>query len=282
MIFDDDNFAGRHRSAGDTSSGRRRSRRRRSTSSKEDGFSGHDSVEGHHHRQRASSSGRSRFEKAASLEEVPRQRGDANHIAWLWVLGLLVILTLGFGWYLQQEKSGVNHLIGDPPSARLEPLIDSLLAPLEIGQPVIQAEALEELEKLFRDARETARLDDKDIFATAATLAQILREAAEDRERHSKRLLKLGSPVSGYFPDPSARTDLPEAERKHLELAVSISWQRNSVQYRNRVEELWRRLLRFEQGRFQSSGAPPTLWPASASQLEGGFSSPAPVQTQIP
>lgn len=250
MIFDEDKPAGRFPGAGGESSSARRSRRRRSSSSRSEPESEHRSMHSHQHRRRSSSSGRSRFEKAVSLKEVPRSRGDANNIAWLWVLGLLVVLALGFGWYLQQEKAGAIQLVGDPPSARLEPLIDPVLAPLETGRTGLPVDGLDEMEKLFRDARETARLDDKDIFATAATAAQILREAAEDRERHIERLLKLGSPVSGYLPDPSARTDLPEAEKKHLELAVTISWQRNSVQYRNRLEELWQRLLRFESGRF--------------------------------
>jgi hypothetical protein len=66
-------------------------------------------------------------------------------------------------------------------------------------------------------------------------------------------------------PSPGARTDLPETERRHLELAIAISWQRNSGTYRNRVEELWYRLLRLEQGRFHTGSAPSSMMPAALS-----------------
>jgi hypothetical protein len=88
-----------------------------------------------------------------------------------------------------------------------------------------------------------------------------LQEALEDRARHIERLVKLGSPVEGVAAGQEARPDLPEAERRHLELAVGISWQRNSVTYRNRVEELWYRLLRLEQGRFRLGSAPQSMMP---------------------
>lgn len=249
MIFDENNSAGRHRSAGESDSGPRRSRRRRSTSSKGDDFSERDAVHPHR-RRRSSSSGRGNFDRAVSLEQFPRTTKDSNNTAWLWVLGLLIVAALGFGFYLQQGKSAALLLPGDAPSTLLQPLIDPILAPLETGRTGIADDSLDELEATFRNARETARLDDKDIFSTASTAAQILKEAAEDRERHIERLLKLGSPVSGYLHDPEARTDLPESESKHLELAVTISWQRNSLLYRDRLEELWHRLLRFEKGRF--------------------------------
>jgi hypothetical protein len=82
--------------------------------------------------------------------------------------------------------------------------------------------------------------------------------------------------------DPAARTDLGEAERKHLELAVGVSWQRNSVTYRNRVEELWYRLLRLEQGRFRGGSAPQSMMPALPSAVEDGVSAPATLQTDTP
>jgi hypothetical protein len=62
-------------------------------------------------------------------------------------------------------------------------------------------------------------------------------------------------------PDAQARTDLSENERRHFEVAIGISWQRNSGNYRNRVEELWYRLLRLEQGRFRLGSAPPSMMP---------------------
>jgi hypothetical protein len=75
----------------------------------------------------------------------------------------------------------------------------------------------------------------------------------EDRGRHIERLLRLGSAVEGATIAASeVRHDIIETERRHLELAIGISWQRNSITYRNRIEELWARLLRLEYGRFKS------------------------------
>jgi hypothetical protein len=162
---------------------------------------------------------------------------------------------------LQQERSAPYQLSGEAPSSRLIPFIDPILAPLETGATGYSAESLAELQSAFRTEREKVNLDDQEIYATAATIAQILEEALEDRDRHMERLVKLGSPVQGVAPEPSDRTDLPETERRHLELAVGISWQRNSGTYRNRVEELWYRLLRLEQGRFRGGSAPQSMMP---------------------
>jgi len=46
---------------------------------------------------------------------------------------------------------------------------------------------------------------------------------------------------------------------------VAVSWQRNSGTYRNRVEELWYRLLRLEQGRFRPGSAAMPEQPAETS-----------------
>ena len=177
------------------------------------------------------------------------------------MLVVLVLASLGFAWFLQQERSAPYQLGGEAPSSRLLPFIDPILAPLETGATGYSAESLAELQSAFRTEREKVNMDDQQIYATAATIAQILEEALADRDRHMERLVKLGSPVQGVAPDPQARTDLPETERRHLELAVGISWQRNSGTYRNRVEELWYRLLRLEQGRFRLGSAPQSMMP---------------------
>jgi len=195
------------------------------------------------------------------LKELRRERSDGNTIAWLWVLGLLVAAVLGFAWYLHQERSGATPLSGEAPSTRLMPFIDPVLAPLETGAAGYSAGSLADLQKVLREERAKLNRDDQEIHGTAATIAQILEEAHADRERHMQRLANLGSPVVGVSPDPAARTDLPENERRHLELAVGISWQRNSVTYRNRVEELWYRLLRLEKGRFRGGSAPLSMMP---------------------
>jgi hypothetical protein len=65
-------------------------------------------------------------------------------------------------------------------------------------------------------------------------------------------------------------------------VAIGISWQRNSGNYRNRVEELWYRLLRLEQGRFRDGSAPQSMMPALPSAVEDGVSAPATLQTQNP
>jgi hypothetical protein len=177
------------------------------------------------------------------------------------VLGLLVAAVLGFAWYLHQERSAPTKLSGDAPSTMIMPFIDPVLAPLETGLDGYTSESLSSVESSLRAERAKANLDDQDVYAAAATMVQILGEADADRRRHIDHLLKLGSPVLGMPADPSARTDLGEAERKHLELAVGVSWQRNSVTYRNRVEELWYRLLRLEQGRFRGGSAPQSMMP---------------------
>lgn len=212
-------------------------------------------------RRRRSSGSSSSFRQAAKLAEPRDERSDGNAAAWLWVLGLLVIAALGFAWYLHQERSAPIKLSGDAPSTMIMPFIDPILAPLETGLDGYSSETLSSVEASFRAERAKANLDDQDVFAAAATMVQILGEADADRRRHIERLLKLGSPVLGMPAEPAARTDLGEAERKHLELAVGVSWQRNSVTYRNRVEELWYRLLRLEQGRFRGGSAPQSMMP---------------------
>jgi hypothetical protein len=250
MIFDDLNQPPREPAPAE--SPRRRRRRRSSPTSEE---------ESPRRRRRSSSSrGSSRGEFSAA-EPFRPATPDRNTTAWLWVLALLVLAVLAFAWYLQQERSAPYQLSGEAPSSRLLPFIDPILAPLETGATGYSPESLAELQSAFRAEREKVNLDDEEIYATGATIAQILQEALEDRDRHMERLVKLGSPVQGLAPDPGARTDLPESERRHLELAVGISWQRNSGTYRNRVEELWYRLLRLEQGRFRGGSAPQSMMP---------------------
>lgn len=244
MIFDDSPQS----PSGESPTGPlRRRRRRRSSSSR-------DSSEHRSHRSSTSS-----FREATRLDAPVRP--DRNAVAWLWVLGLLIAAVLGFAWYLQQEKSSLRPLAGEAPSSGLLPFIDPILAPLETGTTGYSPDSLAELQSAFRAEREKVNLDDAEVYATGATIAQILQEALEDRDRHMERLVKLGSPVQGFPADPQARTDLPETERRHLELAVGISWQRNSGTYRNRVEELWYRLLRLEQCRFRGGSAPQSMMP---------------------
>jgi hypothetical protein len=270
MIFDDLNQPSRESSPAEVP---RRRRRRRSSSSSDD--------ERSRRRRRISSPSASReeFDGAESFRPAPRDRNTAS---WLWVLGLLVLAFLGFAWYLQQERSAPYQLSGEAPSSRLLPFIDPILAPLETGSTGYSPESLAELQSTFRAEREKVNLDAEEIYATGATIAQALQEALEDRDRHMERLVKLGSPVQGMAPDPRARADLPESERRHLELAVGISWQRNSVTYRNRVEELWYRLLRLEQGRFRGGSAPQSMMPALPSAVEDGVSVPVTLQTDTP
>jgi hypothetical protein len=251
VIFDDPGHQSPHEPSSHEPS--RRRRRRRSSSSSDEESSGR--------RRRRSSSRTSSREDFRSAEPFRTAPPDRNTAAWLWVLALLVLAVLGFAWYLQQERSTPYQLSGEAPSSRLLPFIDPILAPLETGATGYSAESLAELQSAFRTEREKVNLDDEEIYATAATIAQILEEALADRNRHMERLVKLGSPVQGVPPDPQARTDLPETERRHLELAIGISWQRNSGTYRNRVEELWYRLLRLEKGRFRLGSAPPSMMP---------------------
>jgi len=249
MIFDDVNQPEPPREPAPPESSRRRRRRRSSSGDESSG------------RRRRRSSSSSSFRDAMRFDEPRAERSDGNTIAWLWVLGLLIAAVLGFAWYLHQERSGVGPLSGEAPSTRLMPFIDPILAPLETGATGYSAGSLAELQKTLREERAKLNRDDQEVHGTAATIAQILEEARADRERHMQRLANLGSPVAGVSPDSSVRTDIGEAERKHLELAVGISWQRNSVTYRNRVEELWYRLLRLEQGRFRGGSAPLSMMP---------------------
>jgi hypothetical protein len=249
MIFDDLDQPSRQPSPPETP--RRRRRRRSSVPEEEESP----------RRQRRSSSrtvpgGDVRFPAA-----VPAAPSDRNTAAWLLVLALLVLAVLVFAWFLQQERSSPYQLAGEAPSGRLLPFIDPILAPLETGAAGYSPESLAGLQAAFRTEREKVNLDDEEIYATAATIAQILQEALEDRDRHMERLVKLGSPVQGLSPDPQARKDLSENERRHFEAAIGISWQRNSGNYRNRTEELWYRLLRLEQGRFRAGSAPPSMMP---------------------
>jgi hypothetical protein len=261
MIFDDFNQPSR---GDDSGSPRRRRRRRRSSSS--------GSAEPH----------RSGDSPSPRFEEPARERTDGNVVAWLVVLALLVAGVLGFAWYLHGERSASRPLPGEAPSALLVPFVDPILAPLETGTSGYSADTLAAVEAGFRAERGKVNIDDREIYATAATIGQILQEAQADRQRHMERLVKLGAPVEGMAPEPSAPAALNEAERRHLELAVGISWQRNSGTYRNRVEELWYRLLRLEKGRFRTGSAPQAMMPAVPSDGEGGVPAPAPSQTNNP
>jgi hypothetical protein len=181
------------------------------------------------------------------LEPPARPVTESNHVAWLWVLGFLIAAVLGFSWYLHAQGAQVHRLPGAPPSAGLQPVIDPILAPLEAGAAGLSTSSLDEMAGRFRNERAAAGGDTQELYGTAITITEILREALADRERHLERLDEISGPASA----------IGAKERKHLELAVGVSWQRNSGSYRDRVEELWGRLMRMEYGRGGVPPAPP-------------------------
>ena len=209
---------------------------------------------------------RSNFEKASRLSQSTADRGDRSTAAWLWMLGLLIVITAGFAFYLQQQKAGRKSLPGEAPSERLLAFVDSILAPLETGANGYDEAKLDQVAEQLQNDAAAATLDDREVYTTAATMTSILQEAAQDRARHMQRLVDLGSSVIGLSeggaPKNPAMTD---AQKQHLELAVGVSWQRNSGTYRNRVEELWYRLLRLEQGRFRGGSASAAMPPTNPS-----------------
>lgn len=224
-----------------------------------------DPPDAEHRRRRVSSRGegrsgsrrrrRSSFESASRLSADSAARGDGSARAWLWVLALLVVAALGSAFFLQQQKGGPIGLPGEAPGRRLAIFVDPILAPLETGTSGYDPVALASLAQALQDERAAVGLDDKEIFSTAGTVAGILQEAADDRGRHLKQLVDLGSPVIGLS-EGGAGADpaMTETARRHHELAVDVSWQRNSGVYRNRIDELMARLSRLENGRF--TGAP--------------------------
>jgi len=244
MIFDDVN-----RSSSSAPEPHRRRRRRRSSRE-------HSSGESAHRRPR------SNFEKASRLSESTADRGDRSTAAWLWMLGVLVAITAGFAFYLQQQKAGRTPLPGEAPSERLLAFVDPILAPLETGTGGYDPAKLEEVTAQLQKENVAANLDDKEVYTTAATMASILEEAVQDRSRHMQRLVVLGSPVIGLSEGGAPKNpSMTDTQKQHLELAVGVSWQRNSGTYRNRVEELWYRLLRLEEGRFQGGSASAAMVP---------------------
>lgn len=230
MIFDDFKPQARESEPVAPSGQRRRRRRSRPTSGE---------------RRRRTSA----FETASRLSEATRTRPDTAHAAWLWVLGLLVAGAMAFAYYLHAQRSPGRMLAGDPPSAQIAPFADTVLAPLETGAAAIDDDGLFAMESRFLAQRQEAALDDKDIYGKAATLAGIMREALADRGRHLERLARITSPGQ----DNANTAD--KTARQHLELAVSISWQRNSATYRNRADELLAHLMRLEQYRFRPAVA---------------------------
>lgn len=179
------------------------------------------------------------FEKAVRLHESVRGTDERGNIVWLWVLGILIVAAAGFAFYLHNARSAPRMLPGEAPTTLLTPFVDPILAPLPVGAAGYDVEALDALASQFRRERENAGRDDAEIYAAAASITGFLREALMDRDRHLQRLEDLGP---GRNP----------AERKHLELAVDVSWQRNSTAHRDSIEQAWTRLLRLEQGRFRA------------------------------
>ena len=266
MIFDDINRPAPAREESQPRRRRRRSHRHH-----------HDNEEGGRRR-------RSTFESASKFSGQGRDRGDRSTAAWLSMLAALVLAVGGFALYLQHEKSGRTPLPGEAPSTLLLPFIDPVLAPLETGNPGYAPEALNRLEAELQSARSSANRDDSEVYSVAGTIASILQESLQDRTRHLQRLIDLGSPVIGMSEGGAPKNAaMTETQKQHLELAVSVSWLRNSVTYRNRVEELWYRLLSLEQGRFrEGSASPATVPPMPYTTVEDGFSPAAPLQTDTP
>lgn len=227
MIFDD-----LDQPAGDRPPGSSRRRRRRS--------------------HRAASSPRQGLADRAEQASGPRPpRRDPGATAWLVVLVLLVLGGAGFGWYVYGQQKALRPLDGEAPSSLLWPLLDPVLAPLETGMSGYGEESLARLEDGFRAASAGVHPVDREIYTVASNVGLVLREALADRARHIDRLVKLGEPVEGAVSGSAA----PDANDRHLQLAVGVSWQRNSVAYRNRLEQLWHRLLRLEKGRFPPGAA---------------------------
>lgn len=221
-------------------------------------------VETRRRRRRSSPSGssggrrrssRSSFDEAMRLEAPRPPAAEPNHIAWLWVLGLLIVAVLGFSWYLHANGPKVAKLPGGAPSGSLKPYIDPVLAPLEAGQAGFSTSSLDELAGRFRNERAVVEGEAKEIYSMAITMAEILREALADRERHLERMGQIAGRANAITTN----------ERKHLELAVSVSWQRNSGAYRDRLEELWGRVTRMEYGR---GSAPAVITPSAPEPAE--------------
>lgn len=243
MIFDDIN---RPAASGESVRRRRRQRSRR------------------HHREEGDPQPRRRsvFERAAEFGHPAPDRGDRSVLAWLSMLALLVLVAGGFAFYLQNEKSGRTDLPGPAPSTLLLPFVDPILAPLETGNTGDDSAALDRVAAELQGTRAAVNRDDAEVYNVAGTMASILQEARLDRSRHLQRLVDLGSPVMGMSEGGAPKNpEMTETQKQHLELAIGVSWQRNSVTYRNRVEELWYRLLRLERGRFRAGSASAAMVP---------------------
>lgn len=153
---------------------------------------------------------------------------------------------MGFALYLHFEQQAPQLLSGEAPTAQLMPFVDPILAPLQTGGAGYGAETLESLATQFRQEREKASKADAEIYLAASTIADFLREALVDRERHLERLEALNGPGA-----PAANP----TQLKHLELAVDVSWRRNSTAHRDSIEQIWVRLQQLEQGRFRTEAS---------------------------
>ncbi len=243
MIFDDLNKQKARQSVTSGDGGQRRRRRRSGAHRGTDHPSG---------RRRTSS-----FDTASRLGQPLRGVEARDNTVWLWVLGVLIVAAAGFALYLHNERAMAQPLTGEAPTAALLPYVDPILAPLQTGEAGYSAESLDELAARFRAERGKVALDDAEIYATAASVAEFLQQALADRVRHLQRLEHLDSGNAATPAESGAvRPVMSRNERQHLELAVDVSWQRNSTAHRNSIERLWARLERLEQGRFRPDPAP--------------------------
>lgn len=194
--------------------------------------------------------------RRASVGEIRDNRSDHSTLAWLVVLGLLVALALGSTVFLHRQKNSAVTLPGEAPSPQLAEMIEPILAPLATG-PVDYETTLTKLSSEWQKTRASVSLEDKEIYTTADTLTGILQEAAADRARHLQRSESLES---------SANPTMTETARRHHELAIDISWQRNTSIFRLRVEELILRLQSLERGRFRAASISSEKTPSPQSE----------------
>lgn len=134
-------------------------------------------------------------------------------------------------------------IVGDPPSVQLAPCFSPILSPLDEGASSCDSGSISRMLLNFQVNRGDATEADKPVYSTAADTASVLREALQDRNRHLEKLAKL------------AAGSIADSKRQHLALAIGVSWQRNAQSYRNRIRELFLRLLSLEKDRFSSDSA---------------------------
>ncbi len=173
------------------------------------------------------------------LERFAEKERHRTNTFWVGMLVLLIVAALGFGAWMHFRQVQKEPLAMEAPSTSLEGFFDPVFAPLETGPLPYDFHRMEELAEEFRQQAERVGIDDRDIFTTAIALCGVLRDAIEDRATHLEKLARIAEAE-------------PDANKvRHLELAVSVSWQRNSASFRDKAERLWTKLAQLEAGRFR-------------------------------